>query len=164
MGKAKQEFQQYMLENNSSLRGKINHSSAGAKYLFEKYNNSKNPYDQLTSQLISLVISSHHSGLIDCISPQGTDVYLTRVNPQDNAISYSESSAGFTRECSTDTELDTLFQQASEEVKQLADKILIEQKKDSAFFFGLLARYLLSCVIDADRYDTYCFYTEHKGQ
>ncbi|MBQ3570500.1 MAG: CRISPR-associated helicase Cas3' [Methanocorpusculum sp.] len=159
MGKAKQEFQQYMLENNSSLRGKINHSSAGAKYLFEKYNCSKNPYDLLTSQLISLVILSHHSGLIDCISPQGTDIYLTRVNPQDNAISYSESSAGFTRECSTDTELDTLFQRASEEVKQLADKILREQKKDSAFFFGLLTRYLLSCVIDADRYDTYCFYT-----
>lgn len=158
MGKAKQEFQQYMRENNTSLRGKINHSSAGAKYLFEKYGESKNPYENLTSQLISLVISSHHSGLIDCISPQGTDVYLARVNPEDSTISYSESCQGFKNECAASEELDELFRRASAEVQLLTEKILKEQKKLSSFYFGLIARYLLSCVIDADRYDTYCFY------
>ncbi|WP_214041054.1 CRISPR-associated helicase Cas3' [Methanoculleus sp.] len=157
-GKAKQEFQAYLLSGDNRLRGKINHSSAGARYVFEKYGKSPDVYQACTAQVVALAVCSHHSGLIDCIDTEGQDRFNSRLYP-DKDIGYDECITYFETECVTAEELDILFYKAVEETRQILEPILRRQdiNQEKPFYFALFARYLLSCVIDADRYDTYCF-------
>ncbi|MDD4254284.1 MAG: CRISPR-associated helicase Cas3' [Methanofollis sp.] len=157
-GKAKQEFQAYLRSGDKHLRGKINHTSAGARYIFEKYGKSTDVYQVCTAQLISLAVCSHHSGLIDCIDTNGLDRFHSRLYP-DKDIGYDESITNLETECITTENLDALFHKAVEETRQILEPILRRQdiNQEKPFHFALFARYLLSCVIDADRYDTYCF-------
>ncbi|WOX56079.1 MULTISPECIES: CRISPR-associated helicase Cas3' [unclassified Methanoculleus] len=157
-GKAKQEFQAYLLSGDRHLRGKINHSSAGARYIFEKYGKCADVYQVCTAQLISLAVCSHHSGLIDCIDTNGLDRFHSRLYP-DKDIGYDESITNFGVECTTAEDLDVLFHKAAGETRQIIEPILQRQdiNQEKPLYFALFARYFLSCVIDADRYDTYCF-------
>lgn len=157
-GKAKREFQAYLRSGDKHLRGKINHTSAGARYIFDKYGNSTDPYQVCTAQVIALAVCSHHSGLIDCIDTNGLDRFRSRLYP-DKDIGYDESIKKFETECVAADELDTLFHKAVEETRQILEPILLRQdiNLEKSFYFSLFARYILSCVIDADRYDAYCF-------
>lgn len=157
-GKAKEEFQAYLRSGDERLRGTINHTSVGARYIFEKYGRSADAYQVCTAQIIALAVCSHHSGLIDCIDTNGLDRFRSRLYP-DRDIGYDESMRNFEAECITAEELDALFHKAVEETRRILEPIyrrddIIQEK---SFYFGLFARYLLSCVIDADRYDAYCF-------
>jgi len=157
-GKAKQEFQAYLLSGDRRLRGKINHTSAGARYIVERYGKSTDVYQACTAQVVALAVCSHHSGLIDCIDTNGHDRFRSRLYP-DKDIGYDESITNFESECIEAETLDALFQKAVEETRQILEPILRREdlKLEKPFYFALLARYLLSCVIDADRYDAYCF-------
>ena len=157
-GKAKQEFQAYLLSDDTRLRGKINHTSAGARYIVEKYGKSTDVYQACTAQVVALAVCSHHSGLIDCIDTNGHDRFHSRLYP-DRDIGYEESITNFEAECIASENLDALFQKAVEETGQILESILRRPdiKQEKPFYFALFARYLLSCVIDADRYDAYCF-------
>src|SRR5580658_897173 len=85
LGKATALFQEYMAsfspeartEPQDELRGKIDHSTAGAQILHLKLAGKDS--DQL-SGLLTLPIVSHHSGLIDCISPEGEDTLTKRLH------------------------------------------------------------------------------------
>lgn len=157
-GKAKQEFQEYLLSGDTRLRGKINHTSAGARYIIEKYGKSSDIYQACTAQVVALAVCSHHSGLIDCIDTSGLDRFHARLYP-DKDIGYEESISNFETGYIRAESLDALFQKAVEETRQILEPILRRQeiKQEQPFYFALFARYLLSCVIDADRYDAYCF-------
>jgi len=157
-GKAKQEFQAYLLSDDTHLRGKINHTSVGARYIFEKYGKSPDVYQVCTAQVVALAVCSHHSGLIDCIDTSGLDRFHSRLYP-DKDIGYDESITNFESECIEAETLDALFQKAVEETRRILEPILRRQdiNQERPFYFALFARYLLSCVIDADRYDAYCF-------
>ncbi len=124
-GKAKQEFQEYLKIDDPEIRkryrGKINHSTAGAKYIFEKYGKSTDKFERYTSQLIALTICSHHSNLIDCIDMDGQDVFFKRLNPE-NEIYYQESLQGFRDECTPSEKLDDLFHKAADEVRVFNEK------------------------------------------
>lgn len=156
-GKAKQEFQEYLKSNNIAYRGKINHSTAGAKYLMETHEFRDNG-DKFAKQIIALTILSHHSGLIDCIDTTGVDKFTDRMSPVAD-IHYPESIENFCASCISPDALSTLFQNATREAeitykKIMGTNILPEEK---LFYLGCMSRYLLSCLIDADRYDAYCF-------
>lgn len=92
IGKFSNEFQNYIKSANglipesdpnwidyNSLRGKINHSTAGSK-LLKVLIKSDDKLFKVLFELISLVTVSHHSGLIDCIDIEGNDVLSTRLN------------------------------------------------------------------------------------
>lgn len=162
-GKAKQEFQEYLKINDPEIRkryrGKINHSTAGAKYIFEKYDKSTDNFERFTAQLIALGICSHHGGLIDCIDLEGQDLFFKRINPE-KEIYFEESIHNFENDCVSQDELETLFLKAVDEVKTFNEKNrsrLGISGDEITFTRGMLARYLLSCVIDADRFDSFCF-------
>jgi len=157
-GKAKQEFQAYLLSGDTRLRGKINHTSAGARYIFEKYGKTRDIYQACTAQVVALAVCSHHSGLIDCIDTSGLDRFRSRLYPGKD-IGYDESITNFEAECIEAETLDALFQKAVEETRQILEPILQREeiRQEQQFFLALFARYILSCVIDADRYDAYCF-------
>jgi len=156
-GKAKQTFQTYLQNNDTSQRGKINHSTAGAKYLTESSSESSIP-EKRCRQILALTILSHHSGLIDSLDPDGNDKFTGRLTPS-SEIDYTESIQNFLSNCTTENTITKLLENAIHELdRQLttikSTDIPIEEK---IFYNGLTARYLLSSLIDADRYDAYCF-------
>ena len=74
LGKYTAEFNQYihyshLHPNDHSLKGKIPHSLQGALYLCERFHSGSQP--SRTAIAAALCIASHHSGLMDCISPIG---------------------------------------------------------------------------------------------
>ncbi len=74
IGKASSEFQQYLRGESGMKRGDVDHSTAGAQYL-RCFSSNNSPYEELALQMMELSIVSHHSGLIDCISAEGKDVF-----------------------------------------------------------------------------------------
>ncbi len=64
------------------LKGKIDHSSAGAQWIWKKLH-SQGKQGELVGQILSLCIASHHSGLIDCLKPEGENGFSKRINKPD---------------------------------------------------------------------------------
>ena len=62
-------------------KGKIDHSSAGARIIYNAL--SKKDKGNLAAEILSLVIASHHSGLIDCLTPDGFDNLSRRMSKSD---------------------------------------------------------------------------------
>ena len=170
MGKGTKKFDSYIRycsehPKDKSLKGSINHSTAGAKFIYDTFYNTTDQYRKFTAQIISLAICSHHGGLIDCLDLAGIDKFTDRMNP-DRDILYDEASNYFKEECFEVSKIKDLFNKATEEIKTMFIKInkIDGSGKFGRFASGVLVKYLFSCVIDADRYDTYTFMEgkEHK--
>ena len=139
----------------SGKKGRIDHSSAGAQIIYH-YFSDKGKVSTFTSQILSLIIASHHSGIIDCLTPDGTDNYSRRMNKFDEKTRTKEALANVN---------DTVKRKME---KILADKNFIgdfnlklkslQEPSDSNETFmlkvGLFTRFLFSCLIDADRLNT----------
>ena len=169
MGKETKKFNDYIhysskYPNDKSLRGSINHSTAGAKFIYDKFYNTNDPYQRFTAQLISLAICSHHGGLIDCIDLNGIDIFTNKMNTE-KEIYYDEALSTFNSECLELEQINDLFNKSKEEVKTILIKInnVDNSAKFGRFAAGMLEKFLFSCIIDADRYDTYTF-MEDKEQ
>ena len=169
IGKNTDEFNTYIKaahDKQPLSKGKLNHSSAGAKYLNDciRVTTAK---QSLTLQLISYAIVSHH-GLNDCLSLNGDDKYTDRIDPSKD-ISYEavvENSKGFI----DSNEINSLFSDAVDEIQNvykklnmLSKEMLInvsdeenntEYKNNGWYLLGCLQRIVLSMLMDADRRDT----------
>jgi CRISPR-associated endonuclease/helicase Cas3 len=96
LGKYSQAFQQYLqelagdatmkMEPDFSLKGSVDHSTAGAQIIGNGITSGKGG---IASQMLALCVASHHSGLIDCIAPDGVDVLTRRLN-KDVALSHRD--------------------------------------------------------------------------
>ncbi len=146
-------------------KGKIDHSTAGGQLIY-RYFLKKGNDSLLLSQILSLIIASHHSGLIDCITPDGKDNFSKRMNKPEEET--------YIEECKFNLNSD--IKQKIEEL--LADDILINQfqqtlvslwdKNDCidlrTYQVGLLVKFLFSCLIDADRLSTANFENPHGAR
>lgn len=143
---------------DKSLRGSINHSTAGAKYIYDTFYNSSDPYEQLTAQLMAIAICSHHGGLIDCLDLSGKDIFTSKMTT-DKEIFYDEALQNYTLECLDTEQVRKLFYKAKSEIKEVLPQInkIDNRAEFGQFAMGQLEKYMFSCVVDADRYDTYCF-------
>jgi len=136
-----------------ALKGKIDHSTAGAQLIWEvlaKY--GKNGEGKLCGQILALCIASHHSGLIDCLTPEGTNGFKKRIDKEDDRSHLAE--------CKQNADGHIL-----EQAKRLTDKPLMlamlkqlslitkneQQEVIKHFYIGFWTRFLFSCLIDADR-------------
>ncbi len=158
-GKARALFQNYLKNDNPSLKGKINHSAFGAQLLQEVAGSCNSKFAPVTAQLISAAVFSHHTGLPDCLTPQGENGYAKRFKLEEE-IDYAECRENFIAECVRIEELSGLFQKAVGEFEVYFSKII----RFNQFGLGLTERLLFSCLIDADRYDTYCFDADVKPE
>lgn len=168
LGKATQEFYQYigsavgLIDSDeddyidaTGKKGKIDHSTAGAQVVYSNFSD-KGHAGLIASQILSIAIASHHSGLIDTLATDGVDNFTRRINKSDEKTRTNEALSNLNDEirCKIDELLsDSLI------ISQLRQKLLsLQEKNDSketlTFKMGLLTRFLFSCLIDADRLNT----------
>ncbi len=167
-GKASKEYQDYLRSavglinpdeddyiDYKAKKGKIDHSTAGAQLVHEKLA-SKEQEGKILAQFLALAMASHHSGLIDCLKPDGANEFKRRIEKADNDTHLAEARSKLP---DIEKQLNEILAQPIE--KQFARKIFDEMREPAdkskpvmVFKQGLLARFLLSCLLDADRLDT----------
>lgn len=164
-GKNKEEFKNYIEQDGKGKRGSVNHTFAGARFLLEQYHaaDGVTGYEDLACELIAFAVGAHH-GLFDCVNAKRTHGFQHRLEIPDQDIRYQESVQNFFSTCISREELDRLFRQSVEEITAVLEKILAlcdetgsaddEGNCEFDFYLGLLARLLLSAVIEGDRRDT----------
>lgn len=171
-GKNKQEYAQYLSEavsGGNAVRGSVNHTFAGVRLLLDRWHGRCDAfsYSDVTAELLAFAVGSHH-GLFDCIDPQQHSGFFHRQTKE--GIFYDESRQGFLAEVADEEELERLFHSAVREMTPMLDRLAAlstqvddnEADRETAFYIGLLARMLLSAVIEGDRTDTAAFMDDLK--
>lgn len=180
MGKFSQAFQAYIQSaadilnpdeddnfvDASALKGKIDHSTAGAQFIWQTLS-AKGPMELRVAQILALCVASHHSGLIDCLDMDGEDCFTRRM-VKTTQLTHMEEAVH-----SADSEIlaraNNLLDKPElvAELKTVISRILAcnpetckGKRRNAQQQLGHAVRYLFSCLIDADRIDTSNF--EHK--
>lgn len=152
--------------NAAQLRGRIDHSTAGAQFIWQQLS-KLGPHGPLCAQILALCIASHHSGLIDCIAPDGEDNFTRRVSKAEQSTHLEEVLTQV--DASVSSRLAELIdtENLADDLQKIALSIVQlehccgKSKMIIQFKFGLLVRFLFSCLIDADRVDTADFERPH---
>jgi CRISPR-associated endonuclease/helicase Cas3 len=180
IGKYSKEFQDYLYSaigkldpdtdddyvNHKDKKGKIDHSTAGAQWLWRelrKYGGKGQ--GELCGQILALCIVSHHSGLIDCVKPdeigEKAFKFKERMRKTENKTHLPE--------CFEKIDCDNLLEQIGKfepkfliatMMKKIVAITMAKQcglqieNRIGAFYHGLLTKFLFSCLIDADRIDS----------
>lgn len=175
LGKYSKEFQDYLKSSagilnpdlddefvdTKRLKGKIDHSTAGAQFVWRDMAFS-GKQGAAVGQMLALCLASHHSGLIDCLTPSrlkpAEDTFSRRMEKGDHFTHLQEALANVDdailvriKELLTDP---TLVSGVMELIHQVtirnrdAGEVVVRQK------LGLLVRFFFSCLIDADRIDS----------
>jgi CRISPR-associated endonuclease/helicase Cas3 len=177
LGKYSEEFQLYIASalglinpdeddyvDAQAKKGKVDHSSAGAQYVWEALA-EKGPIECYVAQILALCIASHHSGLIDCIAADsqsfGKDVFSKRMGK-----TYEKTHLDEVKQ-NADVEILTRCKELLENpelvasVKNILGKICRDNINNNESIqcvqqmqIGLFVRFIFSCLIDADRIDT----------
>lgn len=163
LGKYTDSFKTYIERASRGMpvsRGSVNHTFAGVRFIWQRWHNDpREPVRQATAELLAFAAGSHH-GQFDCLSPNGEDGYLHRVNTQnlDDEIARDR----FFANCADLAELDRRFDAAAAEVFDAIRhcSAFSATQEEARFHLALLARGLLSAVIEGDRRDTAAF--EHQ--
>lgn len=187
LGKYSSEFQDYLKSETgvldpdeddyvpymTSRKGKVDHSTAGAQLLWRELS-GKGTIEMITGQVLSLCIASHHSGLIDCLSPGVNkpveDIFSKRMEKDDNRTHLSEVLKKVDEEILSYVQRliadQAIFCEFQEVIRKIV--LLTPEKSDKSFVaqsqIGLLVRFLFSCLIDADRTDSADFSSPHRSK
>jgi CRISPR-associated endonuclease/helicase Cas3 len=164
-GKASNLFQGYLRSRQGLInpdedgyvdaqRGEVDHSTAGAQLIYQKLA-SRGQEGTILAQFLALAIASHHSGLIDCLKPDGANEFERRITKDDKSTHLAEARSKLP---DIEKQLDEILTQPVEKhFYQAVFEIMTESgdSKDTRWFKrGLLARFLLSCLLEADRLNT----------
>ncbi|MDI6619004.1 MAG: CRISPR-associated helicase Cas3' [Clostridiales bacterium] len=168
LGKASSEFDRYIRSAAGLIdsdeddyidakgnKGKIDHSSAGAQAIYLHFTKQNNE-ELLPIQILCLVIASHHSGLIDCLTPDGTDNFTKRMCKPDEKTHTAECISNLNTDIKQ--KIEKLIKDKSL-INELNEKLInLKEENDSKetllFKVGLLTKFIFSCLIDADRINT----------
>jgi CRISPR-associated endonuclease/helicase Cas3 len=133
----------------------VDHSTAGAQTIWRGLK-EKGRLEGVVGEILSICVASHHSGLIDCITPGGLDNLSRRMNKADADSHFDEVRASADqevieghREHMEDAGLVGGIREIVKSICQLDESPCIQR-----FKVGLVVRFLFSCLIDADRTDT----------
>lgn len=178
-GKYSSEFQQYLksalgiLEQDkdddfvdpTSKKGKIDHSTAGAQTVWRELK-SRGSVARIVGEILAVCIASHHSGLIDCLGADGTDLLSKRLEKPDV---WSHQREAWTRSSEAVlTRYKELIGSPNliSEVQGIIRAICLNRETETIIRFkvALLVRCLLSCLIDADRINTANFELPSLGK
>jgi CRISPR-associated endonuclease/helicase Cas3 len=163
LGKYSDAFQQYLrlmskdqdTETSRPERGSVDHSTAGAQAIWRNLA-PKGKIESIVAQILALCIASHHSGLINCVEPDGTDRFTRRMLKAASESHFDEVQSRAemlilerSRKLLDDPNLVSC-------VQQIILKLCQNDRNETIrrYMAGLMVRFLFSCLIDADRTDT----------
>lgn len=161
VGKYNSEFQAYLKGNGA--KGSVIHTFQGVKIIMERFHHEGAPnYSDITCEILAYAAGAHH-GLFDCIDMSKNSGFEHRI--LSDKISYEETKKNFLNECTDISELEALFNKADSEMIPVYGKLnkMAEKGSDDSdekyysslhFYIGVLARLVLSSVIEGDRRDT----------
>lgn len=149
----------------STEKGKIDHSTAGAQYLWRALKD-RGRATLCLGQLLALCIASHHSGLIDCLISSadrfGSNGFARRMSKDDDSTHFNEALSNADSELleqvKTILESASLVSSLQNTIRNIISNTTFDHPARHVQI-SLVARYLFSCLIDADRQDTADFET-----
>ncbi len=154
IGTIDQDADEYI--NAGEMKGHIDHSSAGAQLLWNEVKN-KNHQIKIAGQFLALCLASHHSGLIDCISPLGDNAFEKRMDKKDGLTFLTEIQnkiePDIREKINKIITSEGTYQPIINLMKDIARRNS-EKSARTAFLYFLMIRMLFSCLLDADRLDT----------
>ena len=140
-------------------RGKVDHSTGGAQFLWKRYGSRNEETARKTINLAGLSVMSHHGGLANFLSERGESDYVRRLHKKDVETKAEEDY--FFESVLAEPELDDLFALAVAEVEEIKKRIEKccpsknrENRQKYWFYWGMVERLLFSWLVDADRLDT----------
>lgn len=156
MGKYTQAFTNYITDavyHQKVSTTKIDHSTAGAKYLYERHYKT-HPY---VAEIIGMAVLAHHSGLQNFIQLDlAPSDYIRRVVNKELPY-YNEVKANFEAVSDNVARVDALFTEAIEEFKALQLRVKSLALPKPLLYFNYVQKLVLSFLLDADRTNTRCF-------
>ncbi len=160
MGKYTKIFADYIKKaarGEEVARGSVNHTFASVIFLMERYHiKSKIDISMLTCEILAFAAGSHH-GEFDCVDLNRDNGFEHRLDIDRESICYSEALKNFLTQCTSYEELDRLFHESTQEIESVFTTfkgIYGTGVTSVSFAVGMLARLILSSLIDADRRDT----------
>lgn len=174
MGKYKEEYRSYLKEQvfgtKGTAKGSVIHTFAAVRFLLERYHRPPEVDEDehqwtvnLTAELLAFAVGAHH-GLFNCVDEKQCSGFEHRL---EGGKHYAECLSNYLDQCADLPELDKRFAEAVEELKAVTERLeaLLPEEEDEededncaereeCFYLGLLARLLLSAVIEGDRRDT----------
>lgn len=153
LGKYTGDFQTYLEQGDSASRGSVIHTFQGCRFLLERFHDSDDIREKAAAELLAYAIGAHH-GLFDCVDENRKIGLKYREEKPDTC--FSEAAAAFLANCGDESEIRELFSRAVLELSGFLEQIDARYPKDEEYCFavGLLARLLLSAVMEGDRRDT----------
>lgn len=154
--------------NPATNKGRIDHSTAGAQLVWRALS-THSEEAKAAAQVMALNIASHHSGMVDCISSMDgkppENNFIKRMNKPIHETHLMEV------ERSADAAvLDRIHQiletpAVVDEIIELLERIRRHNPPGTTrhMQFGLAARFMFSCLIDADRIDSADFERGHTS-
>lgn len=150
---------------SKSLKGKIDHSSAGAQWVFnvllphlnrlQQQDKSLSPYGLAIAQSLSMCIASHHSGLIDSLS-ENENVFANRLKKPDELTHLKEccknADPHLLEKARSLASFEVLLE-SSQSLKNMFDGFELSIIEHD-YYLGMFLKMLFSCLIDADRIDS----------
>lgn len=145
----------------TTLKGKIDHSTAGAQFVWKELCQHKTP-GQIAGQILALCLASHHSGMIDCLTAEPDkpteDAFGRRMAKDDQRTHLCEAlnkaNVAILDRVRQISGSSTLVDSLTGAIQRI---VALERNSSETVILqkvGLLVRYLFSCLIDADRIDS----------
>lgn len=142
-----------------SLRGKVDHSTAGAQWAWNALEALPGEAGRFVRHAVALAVASHHTGMMDCLSPNGENLWSRRMEkPEDSA--HASEAAGLLDEAVRARIGSLVGPSLVEEVEKALAPLGSKPAPIKQFHEGLVARFLFSALIDADRLDSSELWTQ----
>lgn len=136
-------------------RGSVVHSTQGARYIYEA-SADEDELTRLTAAIIAVCVAGHHSGLMDGVSLKGARPLYSRLSEDNPRHSFGEVKSAFEAMGILPRGFDEMLGACKQELESFLETCRSE-RLSCAFMLHLLTKSIFSCLVDADRYDAYCF-------
>lgn len=159
VGKCNSKFAEYMeriVREERVRKGSVDHSTAGAQFMWRNMPLSESRGEMklqlLIRQMVALCCASHHAGtLLDCFVGR-TNKFAVRLDKGEDEAHYEEVLSLLPDELKE--ELCSLMSsdELLSELKAFDDRVeeLMVSERIKKFHYGMLSRFLLSCLVEGD--------------